>query len=293
MDSGLRSSHGQDFASLDGTDSDRAQSRGVLPPPVYAEVAIAEAMRLRSSAQVRVSDAPRPVSTRVSPPRPATGMSVHRARAAEAEAAPTEAEQAQYRISQLPTDTVAEVSVAQGLARVGVQGCDAFHGCRRDRDDHRRRRDDPRARQHRRRELGAIEPARDAVHPDGATTTPSSQPWQRARVTLQGAKVENGLGQETFADCEVNFSHNGASLGYVEVSVTRAEDAWGWGLVVRETLSGDPVTYTDSTGRRFAALKLRFHYRFDHSPLQDVIAIADLTIYGNGAHALTFRWTQP
>jgi hypothetical protein len=136
---------------------------------------------------------------------------------------------------------------------------------------------------------------RDAVHPDGKTTTPSTDDWKKQTITISGIEVENNAGQRTFADFEVNYSYNGASVGFVEVSAVHAEDGWGWGLTVKETISQDPSTYSTvpPSARRFAALKLRFHHRFDHSPLQDVIAIADLTLYGNGSHAFTNRWTQP
>jgi hypothetical protein len=135
---------------------------------------------------------------------------------------------------------------------------------------------------------------RDAIHPDKATMSPSSATWQTQTISVPGLRCENHAGQETFADFEVNFKYNGASVGYIEVTTTKAEDAWGWGLTVKEGITVDPNTYDTSppSGQRFAAVKLRFHFRFDHSPLQDVIGYIDLSLYGNGTFAESSRWTQ-
>jgi hypothetical protein len=135
---------------------------------------------------------------------------------------------------------------------------------------------------------------KDAIHPDKATTSPSSAAWQTQTINVPGLRCENHAGQETFADFEVNFKYNGASLGYIEVSTTKTEDAWGWGLTVKEGITVDPNTYDTAppSGQRFAAVKLRFHFRFDHAPLQDVIGYIDLTLYGNGTFAESSRWTQ-
>jgi hypothetical protein len=136
---------------------------------------------------------------------------------------------------------------------------------------------------------------KDAIHPGGASTTPGSGIWQTQTITLPGLRCENKLGQETYADFEVNFKYNGSSVGFIEVSTTKAQDAWGWGLTVKENITSDPNTYdtVPPSGQRFAAVKLRFHFRFDHSPLQDVIGLIDLTLYGNGTFAESARWTQP
>jgi len=134
---------------------------------------------------------------------------------------------------------------------------------------------------------------RDAVHPGGATSSPSSAAWQKKTLPIEGFWTENGLGQKTFANFEVGFSYNGASVGYIEVSTTQADDAWTWGLTVKETMTQDPQAYRDRTsGGALAAIKLRFHYRFDHSPASDEIAIQDLTIFGNGEYSFSERWTQ-
>lgn len=134
---------------------------------------------------------------------------------------------------------------------------------------------------------------RDAVHPRAATSSPSAGAWQRKTIPIEGLWVENLAGQRTYANFEVNFSYNGASVGYVEVSETASDDAWTWGLTVRETMTQDPGDYADkSTHSVVGALKLRFHYRFDHAPMADEIGIQDLTLFGNGGYTFSERWTQ-
>jgi len=134
---------------------------------------------------------------------------------------------------------------------------------------------------------------RDAVHPGGGTTSPSNGAWQRKTVPIEGFWTENGLGQKTFANFEVSYSYNGASVGYVEVTCTQADDAWAWSLTVKENMTQDPRPYRDrTTGKDLAAVKLRFHYSFDHSPASNEIGIQDLVLFGNGEYSFSERWTQ-
>ena len=211
--------------------------------------------------------------------------------------AEVEEEKNVYRLSDLPADVIAEVAVAQGMSagarRRGVRTsalqvveiASAIAGATMTRvlDNQ-----------------GDVsweldQLPKDALHPGGASTTPGPSVWQTQTISLPGLRCENYLGQETFADFEVTFKYNGASVGFIEVTTTKAEDGWGWGLTVRENITADPNSYnTVPPGPgRFAAAKLRFHFRFDHTPLQEVIGIIDLTIYGNGKFAESARWTQP
>jgi hypothetical protein len=200
----------------------------------------------------------------------------------------------QYRLSELPADVVASVSVAAALtaptrlrsrtmAVVEIASTIAGVAMTRIVDNE----GDVKW------ELDQM--PRDAFHPGGAAASPSSTAWQSTTVQVPGLRCENNAGQETYADFEVTFKHNGASLGYIEVTPTKVGDAWGWGLTVKETMTADPRTFDTSppTGQRFAAIKLRFHFRFDHAPFEDIIGYIDLTLYGNGSYAESARWTQP
>jgi hypothetical protein len=136
---------------------------------------------------------------------------------------------------------------------------------------------------------------RDAFHPAGAGASTSTAAWQSTTIKVPGLRCENNAGQETYADFEVTYKHNGASLGYIEVTPTNLGDAWMWGLTVKESMTADPRVFDTSppSGQRFGAVKLRFHFRFDHAPFEDILGYVDLTLYGNGTYAESARWTQP
>ena len=136
---------------------------------------------------------------------------------------------------------------------------------------------------------------RDAFNPAGAAASTSTAGWQSTTIKVPGLRCENNAGQETYADFEVTFKHNGASLGYIEVTPTHVGDAWGWGLTIKETMTADPRVFDTNppSNQRFGAVKLRFQFRFDHSPFEDILGYADLTLYGNGTYAEATRWTQP
>ncbi|HEY9228885.1 MAG TPA: hypothetical protein VIP11_19690 [Gemmatimonadaceae bacterium] len=133
-----------------------------------------------------------------------------------------------------------------------------------------------------------------AQHPDGATATPSTSTYSSKRVPVEGVWIENGFADRITADFEITFQYNGASVGYIQVSNTGTNDAVGWGLTVKETIMPDPNTYTTvpPDGKRFAAIKVRFEYRFDRSIGSDAIALRELTLFGNGSVRDEWRWTQ-
>ena len=231
---------------------------------------------------------------RLVPPPASFGRGAAKARTAAAEdpAAPTDENLNQYRLSELPADVVAEVSVAAALSSsrltsktmqvVEIASTIAGVAMTRVVDNE----GDVRW------ELDQM--PKDAFHPGAAAASPSTAAWQSTTIQLPGLRCENYLGQETFSDFEVTFKYNGASLGFIEVTPTKAQDAWAWGLTVKETMTADPRVFDTSppTGARFAAVKLRFHFRFDHAPADDVIGYIDLTLYGNGSYAESTRWTQ-
>jgi hypothetical protein len=132
------------------------------------------------------------------------------------------------------------------------------------------------------------------AHPDNKTSSPSSAAYTSKRVAVPGFWVENLATDRITADFEITFQYNGASVGYIQVSNTGTNDAVGWGLTVKENIMADPNTYTTvpPDGSRFAAVKVRFHYRFDRSIGSDSIGIKEYTLYGNGAVKVESRWTQ-
>jgi hypothetical protein len=132
------------------------------------------------------------------------------------------------------------------------------------------------------------------LHPDGKTVSPSSASYTSKRVPVSGVVVKNKVGDRIFADFEITFQYNGASVGYIQVSNVAANDALGWGLTVKETMISDPNTFTTvpASAARFSAIKVRFEYHFSRVIGDDVIALRELTLFGNGAVRDETRWTQ-
>ncbi len=131
------------------------------------------------------------------------------------------------------------------------------------------------------------------LHPDNATKTPSSATYQTKKIDITGFSVRNKKGTKTFADFEITFQYNGASLGNIQVAPTRTDDAWMEGLTVKEQIMPDANTFTVPGGsERFAAIKVRFQYRFQHSLQDDALALQEVTLYGNGDFSHEARWTQ-
>lgn len=133
-----------------------------------------------------------------------------------------------------------------------------------------------------------------AQHPDGADKTPSREAYRTTRIEVPGLWVENLARDRITADFEVTFQHNGASVGFVQVTPIRTNDAAGWGLDVKETIMHDPNTYTTvpPSAARFAALTMRFAFRFTRVVGEDQLGVIDLTLFGNGTHRRESRWTQ-
>jgi hypothetical protein len=99
--------------------------------------------------------------------------------------------------------------------------------------------------------------------------------------------VENYLGDRISADFEIVWQHNGKSLGNIEISNTRTNDAVGWGLDVKANIMDDAVVHDGK-----AAVRVRFYYRFNRSIGSDLIAISDYTLFGDGTFTRSARWTQ-
>jgi hypothetical protein len=132
------------------------------------------------------------------------------------------------------------------------------------------------------------------LHPDGKSSSPSSAVYSSKRIPVNGIFVENYLSDRISADFEITFQYNGASVGYIQVSNVGTNDAVGWGLTVKENIMPDPNTYTTvpPSASRFSAIKVRFEYHFSRSIGSDVIALRELTLFGNGSVKDETRWTQ-
>jgi hypothetical protein len=233
------------------------QRAGWLPPDQIADVVVAAGQSVSA------------------PPR--------RARAAEA------GEEDIYQLSEAPAPVYANVVVAQGMSArrrsktmqvveiaTTIAGAAMTRILDNDGDVH-----------------WELDQLNGALHPDGATATPVATSYDTKKIDVTGFSVSNKAGQRTFADFEITFQYNGASVGYIQVAPTRTGDAWGEGLTVKGQIMPDANTYSvPGGGSRFAAIKVRFQYRFKHWAEQDALAIQELTLFGNGDFSHEARWTQ-
>lgn len=93
------------------------------------------------------------------------------------------------------------------------------------------------------------------------------------------------------AGFEINWQHNGKSVGNVLISNVATNDAIGWGLTVKAKIMDDNIVYPRANPT-FAALRVRFEYRFTHLVKGDKIAIRDIRLYGDGTYSDDGRWEQ-
>jgi V8-like Glu-specific endopeptidase/cell wall-associated NlpC family hydrolase len=93
------------------------------------------------------------------------------------------------------------------------------------------------------------------------------------------------------AGFEINWQHNGKSVGNVMISNVATNDAIGMGLVVKAKIMDDNIVYPRSNPT-FAALRVRFEYRFTHFVKGDKIAIRDIRLFGDGTYSDNSRWEQ-
>ena len=93
------------------------------------------------------------------------------------------------------------------------------------------------------------------------------------------------------AGFEINWQYNGRSVGNVLISNIATNDAIGMGLVVKAKIMDDNIVYPRSNPT-FAALRVRFEYRFTHYVRGDKIAIRDIRLFGDGTYSDDGRWEQ-
>lgn len=114
-------------------------------------------------------------------------------------------------------------------------------------------------------------------------------------IRIEGPRASTVLGKDRiFVDTEIVFQYNGRSLGNIQASIVRSEDAVGGALTVKENIMKDARVYSlPPSTEQFAAIKIRIHYRFEWTwPHSDYIYIDDITLYGNGTHDFRRRRTQ-
>jgi V8-like Glu-specific endopeptidase len=116
--------------------------------------------------------------------------------------------------------------------------------------------------------------------------------YTNTTTAVNGLDVENLIDYIT-ADFEIRWDWNGQALGNITISNTKTSDMLGWGLEVKANIMDDANSYTAKGGTvAFAAVRVRFYFRFTRSIGSDKIGTIDFTLYGNGDYSRQSRWTQ-
>jgi hypothetical protein len=77
----------------------------------------------------------------------------------------------------------------------------------------------------------------------------------------------------------------------VRITNIGTNGAWLRALQVTARIMDDNVVYPPENPR-YAALRIRFHYRFTRIVGSDCIATTDLHLFGDGSYEQTGRWEQ-
>lgn len=131
-------------------------------------------------------------------------------------------------------------------------------------------------------------------HVDNNAANAGATSYQDKTVAINGPHAWLGGGLDhIYVDTEISFQHNGRSLGNVQIAVVHSNDALGAALEVKAQIMDDANAYSRPPATdRFAAIKVRIHYRFSFTVGGDYIWIDDITLYGDGTHARRQRKTQ-
>lgn len=132
-------------------------------------------------------------------------------------------------------------------------------------------------------------------HVKGDPATAGSAPYKYTAITINGPRASTTrLKDQIYVNTEIGFQHNGHSVGHVQTTIVGNNDAVAAGLDVKVNIMNDGNDYTRPPGTdRFAAIKVRIHYRFSFSFFdEDYIWIDDIVLYGDGTHAFSRRKTQ-
>ncbi len=139
-----------------------------------------------------------------------------------------------------------------------------------------------------------LDQLRGFKHPNDAAPSPMPPANDARPIRLDDwPAVEVGflITDRISAGFEINWQYNGRSVGNVLISNIATNDAIGMGLVVKAKIMDDNIVYPRSNPT-FAALRIRFEYRFTHYVKGDKIAIRDIRLFGDGTYSDDGRWEQ-
>lgn len=137
-----------------------------------------------------------------------------------------------------------------------------------------------------------LDQLRGLKHPNDQAPSPTPTFSDGPLIRLVGwPKFDVGGVDEISAGFEVRWQYNGKSLGNVQISNVTTNDAVGWGLHTKAQIMDDNIVYPRGNPT-FAALRIRFDYRFHATEGSDRLAYREVHLFANGTFNLTGDWTQ-
>lgn len=137
-----------------------------------------------------------------------------------------------------------------------------------------------------------LDQLRGLKHPNDQAPNPQPpfQDGRKIRLT-DWPKFDVGMVDEISAGFEIAWQHNGKSLGNVQISNISTNDAVGWGLHVKAQIMDDNIVYPRNSPS-FAAIRIRFDYRFHAVAGSDRLAYRIVHLFANGSYNTSGDWTQ-
>ena len=137
-----------------------------------------------------------------------------------------------------------------------------------------------------------LDQLRGMKHPNDQAPVPAPAFQDGHVISLTDwPKFDVGHIDEISAGFEIRWQHNGKSLGNVQISNVATNDAVGWGLHVKAQIMDDNIVYPRNSPT-FAALRIRFDYRFSAVVGSDRLAYREVHLFANGTYNLAGDWTQ-
>jgi len=137
-----------------------------------------------------------------------------------------------------------------------------------------------------------LEQLRGMKHPNDVAPSPAATFQDAPTIRLNDwPYVDVVAGDRLSAWFSVDWQYNGRSLGNVLITNIGTNGALLRGLTVDAHIMDDNILYPPGNPT-FAALRIRFNYRFNRAVGSDCIAITDLHLYGDGTFEKASRWEQ-
>ena len=137
-----------------------------------------------------------------------------------------------------------------------------------------------------------LEQLRGMKHPNDVAPTPAPAFSDAPTIRLDDWPFIDVIRMDRLsAWFAVDWQYNGRSLGNVRISNVGTNGAMLRGLTVDARITDDNIVYP-AANPTFAALRIRFTYRFSKTIGSDSIAITDLHLYGDGTFEKTSHWEQ-